>query len=631
MRKGKIVIVLASAVILVGLIVWALVFRNGTSTAKESTGKSRTEKTEKTEKDEKTDIKREEKRLSAPVSVSINGEKTDAEQIVLTDDVISFSSDEVELKDEKVIIKKSGIYSVSGSLSDGQLTVDCDGEVTLVLDNVSISNSTNAAIKVKSAKQVLIYMQKDSVNELSATEVNVLEDGTKEASGAVIQSVSDLILDGQGTLILNGNNDGIRAGDSTEGIGDIEVRDGYLQITVQGDGIQAGNDLTVNGGDIQIVAVNNTVASDVAKKEQNGNNGMPDVDFTLPDGSASELPDGFSGGNPPEGFSGGNPPGGFSGGNPGGFSQGGGRGGFQQGGNEFSRGDWGQNSDGDISSKGLKCEGLLTINGGNITISSTDDGIHSGCEISVTGGTMTIVSGDDGIHADEVLTIEDGTIHITESYEGLEAHELYIRGGIIDITASDDGMNANGGSISFGGFGSETGRSETKDADETMPGLQISGGIITIDANGDGLDSNGDLIIDGGEITVDGPTNSGNGALDSGSENGGSLVCNGGTVLAIGASGMAESFESTSKQCSFMKNFSSSFKAGTVISVIDESGTVIFMHTSTKSFNSVVFSSPELKIGKTYTLKVGDTEQTVEITNITNGDKGTGFGGPGRR
>lgn len=44
--------------------------------------------------------------------------------------------------------------------------------------------------------------------------------------------------------------------------------------------------------------------------------------------------------------------------------------------------------------------------------------------------------------------------------------------------------------------------------------IQINGGILHIDAGGDGIDSNGNLTVTGGEIYVYGPTNSGNGALD---------------------------------------------------------------------------------------------------------------------
>ena len=46
-------------------------------------------------------------------------------------------------------------------------------------------------------------------------------------------------------------------------------------------------------------------------------------------------------------------------------------------------------------------------------------------------------------------------ILITECYEGIEGIIIDISGGDITIYASDDGLNANGGSGGFGGFGAD--------------------------------------------------------------------------------------------------------------------------------------------------------------------------------
>ena len=141
---------------------------------------------------------------------------------------------------------------------------------------------------------------------------------------------------------------------------------------------------------------------------------------------------------------------------------------------------------------------------------------------------------------------------------------------------------------------------------------------------------------------MDGPTSSSNGALDSGRESGGKLLTNGGTVLAIGASGMAETFESSSQQCSMRVNLTSTQAAGTLITIATEDGTVLFTHTSAKTFSSIVFSSPELTQGETYQVTVGDETITVTLSSVstTYGSAGfgpggmggpPGFGGPGGR
>ena len=71
---------------------------------------------------------------------------------------------------------------------------------------------------------------------------------------------------------------------------------------------------------------------------------------------------------------------------------------------------------------------------------------------------------------------------------------MEISDGTIDITASDDGLNAAGGNDQSGmdGFGGDM-----FSADEDA-WITISGGTVTIDATGDGIDSNGDLTVSGG-------------------------------------------------------------------------------------------------------------------------------------
>lgn len=51
------------------------------------------------------------------------------------------------------------------------------------------------------------------------------------------------------------------------------------------------------------------------------------------------------------------------------------------------------------------------------------------------------------------VTIVSGNILVKESYEGIEGLTIDIQGGDIDITSSDDGLNAAGGNdqSGFGG------------------------------------------------------------------------------------------------------------------------------------------------------------------------------------
>ena len=267
---------------------------------------------------------------------------------------------------------------------------------------------------------------------------------------------------------------------------------------------------------------------------------------------------------------------------------------------------WDMSEQDEESAKAFKAGNNLSVTGGTFSVDSYDDAFHSNGTLGISGGTIEAASGDDGMHADNLLNITGGNIRLTKAYEGLEGNQIQIAGGEMDVTSLDDGVNASG---------------ETSE-------LTISGGTITVNAEGDGLDSNGDLLIEGGTILVNGPTSSGNGALDTGAERGGKIVINGGTILALGNSGMAEGFGEDSAQCSFLHNLSSSYNKGDEIVITDADGKELFRHTAVKTGNSVVFSSSELKQGENYTLKAGEIEETIEMDSVavSNGGSG-GFGG----
>ena len=255
-------------------------------------------------------------------------------------------------------------------------------------------------------------------------------------------------------------------------------------------------------------------------------------------------------------------------------------------------------SDG-TSCKGLKAASTIEISGGEFTITSTDDSIHSNDTVVISNNpVIKITSNDDGIHADDSITVNGGDITITKSYEGIEAMFIEFNGGNVNITANDDGVNAAGGTDN-----SSMGRPGENSFDSTAgnKGLSITGGNIVVNAQGDGLDSNGNINVTGGTTVVYGPSGGGNGSFDYD----GSATVSGGTVVAVGTSDMAQNFGSASTQCSILMKFNSSKSANTAIGLFDSNGNSIIGITTKKTTGCILVTAPQMTANQSYTFKTG--------------------------
>ena len=298
--------------------------------------------------------------------------------------------------------------------------------------------------------------------------------------------------------------------------------------------------------------------------------------------------------------------------------------------------------EGSPSRKGMKA-GNISVLGGVVYIDAEDDGIHSKGDMTMKDGEIVVRSGDDGAHADGKLTVSGGSLEVQYAYEGLEAETILIEDGTVDVTGVDDGMNVNGGS-GFG-FGSSEPSDEAEDAEEPDDSLsdetgaeaeeeeeetgvlRITGGTVYVNSGGDGLDSNGSLYIDGGTIFVSGPSANFDSALDRGDGSGAEFVITGGVLMAGGSSGMAEPPEVTDdSQPSILYAFSDFVDAGSLCTLTDSSGNVILSYNFGNSYNCVVLSSPDLVIGETYTLTIGDQQAEIELTETSFSNRGGGFG-----
>jgi hypothetical protein len=579
--------------------------------------------------------------------------------ITLSPDGSTSTDASVRIDGQTVTITQAGTYQIAGTLGDGALIVESaeNAKITLVLGGVSIKNSTGAAIQISTADDVTIELAEGTTNVLqSGEEVDIAAaTESKEASGGALQSKADLKIKGKGSLTVLGYlNNGIHC------TKDLKIKNGNISVTALGHGIKGKNSVTVSGGTVTVTSGKDGITSDETENEEKGFVTIEDGEIIITsvgDGVSAETTLTVTG----DVIS---------------IISGGGSANAQQ--KTDNMRDWwdfdnSASDDNSASCKGLKAGKALVISGGSITIDAQDDALHTDGDMTISGGECILSTGDDGAHAALSLTVLDGKITVLTSYEGLEANQITLADGELDITASDDGINANGGSDGFsGGFGGGFGgrRSDmnsqsgdmtppdnsnmqtppdgnapsgnpptmpgqdaadsttTDDTTDKQPVLLITGGKITVNADGDGLDSNGDLRVEGGDITINGPSNGGNGALDIGTENGGAGVIAGGTLIALGTSSMTENFGSTSTQCAFLVTMNS-FGAGETITITDSQGNVLYTGVTVKSANSVVFSSADLTVGETYTVTIGSTSATVTQSSTVVGNS-NGFGGFGR-
>ena len=185
-------------------------------------------------------------------------------------------------------------------------------------------------------------------------------------------------------------------------------------------------------------------------------------------------------------------------------------------------------------------------------------------------------------------------------------------------TDSTGGMQAPPDMGSKGG-NPDTQSSTASNDEETY--INISGGTITIinetGNDADGLDSNGDIIISGGTIYVSLQGSGSNSAVDYGSESGGVAEISGGTIIACGASSMAEAFDSSSTQASLLYNTSTISEAGTTLAIEDIDGNVLLSWEVPCSFSSALVSCPQMETGETYTVVIGENEETITLEEVS--------------
>lgn len=520
------------------------------------------------------------------------------------------ATDGVTVEDGTLTITKAGTYKLSGEYQ-GQIkveTADSDA-VRLVLDNANITNSSGAALNVVNADEVILYSASGTTNTIS--------DGAdytatgENAPDAVVYSKADLTIAGEGTLKVNGNHeDGIHTSDG------LVIAGGTLEVNAANTGIKGKDYVDILGGTINVTAQQDGIKSTNDTDEGKGWTRLSNGTVTVNAGD-----DGFKASRVVE----------ISGGS----------------------------LTVEQSDEGIEAQ-YINVSGGDVNVTSADDGMNASLKTSDSESTDSSANTSDTANQQQNNqqqgslpggqqngasnqqqqgtgqpqppamsgTSQDGTSQNGTSGTAQQQNNTQNQGNQnMGQPPAMPGGNAQDGTSQSGTTGTgQQGMGQPPQGG--MPGggggtfevvdaaINVSGGNITVNAEGDGIDSNGVTTLSGGTLIVNGPSQGGNAALDTN----GDLLLNGATVLSGSTADMFEA-PSTNSTSGYLKlTNSSGFEQGSTVQVADSSGKVVANYKVTKSnVQLVLVSSSSIVKGQSYTVYTTTSAVDSNAASLASG------------
>jgi uncharacterized protein DUF4353 len=185
--------------------------------------------------------------LAGPLGVAASAAPTAT--ITLNGTSATVSGSNVTVSGGAVTITAPGSYEISGTLTNGSVTVNstATGTVELILNGASITSATTAPVNVTNATQVTVTLNAGTSNSLTDA-ANHSTDTAGEPDGTLF-SKSNLTIGGTGSLAVRGNfADGIVSKD------DLVIQSGTITVNSVDDGIRGTNTVTVNGGTVNVTS-----------------------------------------------------------------------------------------------------------------------------------------------------------------------------------------------------------------------------------------------------------------------------------------------------------------------------------------------------------------------------------------
>jgi len=479
------------------------------------------------------------------------------------------------------------IYNLTGTSTDGEFYMSGSYKATIELDGLTLTNATpvysGAAIHIQNGKRI-------NVKVITGT-TNTLVDAASGSQKGCLYVKGHPEFKQYGTLNVVGNvKHGIKAGEY------ISLKNATLNVTsAVGDGISCNQYFLMESGTINISGT--------------ADDGIQcDLDGDTSTGETTDHEDEDSG-------------------------------------NMYITGGTINVTCAASAAKGIKCAGHMNISGGDITVSTTgngswdeDDletkaacGLSSDADINISGGTFNLTatgSGGKGLKCDSVLTITDGTLTVVTSgglyYNNGTTENTNYTGNTDNVSSdyysSPKGIKAgvktesgssyiySGGLVISGGTVKVTTSGYNAEGIESKNTLSISGGEVYVNAYDDGINSGQDMTFSGGYVYSRSTSNDG---IDAN----GNCYLNDGLVYAIGASSPEVAIDVNSEE-----NKQLYVNGGTIIAVggLEQGSTL----------NQTCYQASSVSSNTWYSMTYGDEAVAFYTPTVSSGS-GPGGGGPG--
>lgn len=278
----------------------------------------------------------------------------------------------VSVNNNIITFKRPGSYLLTGALDAGRLVIDIDEDekVQLILDNASITCHDDAAIFVASADKVFITTAEGSSNTV-ISDAELLD----AKIDAAIYSDCDLTLNGLGSLSVS-----CPKGHAVASKDDLKITSGKYELTAGKQGLNGKDSIRIAGGEIRISSARDGMHSEHKKSDKGfiyicggninisaGRDGIYASNYVVITDGELKIESGNGSSDTADGKT-------------------------------------------SPSCKGICSDTSITVYGGNITVDTFDDAVHSKGDVRFWGGTSLLFSGKEAIDGEAKIDIAEGTV-----------------------------------------------------------------------------------------------------------------------------------------------------------------------------------------------------------------------------